>query len=96
MYEIPLYEAEVEREGSDITIVATQIMLDKAHKAADIMAKEGVSVEIIDPRTIYPYDKEHRYQKSVAKTRPHHSGRQGRVQWRGRVAELPHDKRGCV
>ena len=33
MYEIPLYEAEVEREGSDITIVATQIMLDKAHKA---------------------------------------------------------------
>ena len=67
MYEIPLYEAEVEREGSDITIVATQIMLDKAHKAADIMAKEGVSVEIIDPRTIYPYDKD-TIQKSVAKT----------------------------
>ena len=55
MYEILCTRLkEVEREGSDITIVATQIMLDKAHKAADIMAKEGVSVEIIDPRTIYP------------------------------------------
>lgn len=67
MYEIPLYQAEIEREGSDITIVATQIMLDKAHKAAAVMEKEGVSVEIIDPRTIFPYDKE-TIQKSVAKT----------------------------
>ena len=64
----------MEREGSDITIVATQIMLDKAHKAADIMAKEGVSVEIIDLRTIYPYDKD-TIQKSVAKNRPNHSWR---------------------
>lgn len=67
MYEIPLYQAEIEREGTDVTIVATQIMLDKAHKAAEILEKEGVSVEIIDPRTIYPYDKE-TIKDSVAKT----------------------------
>ena len=67
LYELPLYEAEIEREGSDVTIVATQIMLDKAHKAADELAKEGISCEIIDLRTVFPYDKD-TIQKSVAKT----------------------------
>lgn len=67
MYEIPLYEAEIEREGSDITIVATQLMLEKAHKTAEVMEKEGVSVEIIDLRTVFPYDKK-TIQESVAKT----------------------------
>lgn len=67
MYEIPLYEAEIEREGSDVTIVATQTMLAKAHKAAEEMEKEGVSCEIIDLRTVFPYDKD-TIQKSVAKT----------------------------
>lgn len=67
MYEIPLYEAEIEREGSDITIVGTQIMLEKAHKAAEVMEKEGVSCEIIDLRTVFPYDK-NAIKKSVAKT----------------------------
>ena len=67
MYEIPLCKAEVEREGTDLTIVGTQIMLDMAHKAADELAKEGVSVEIIDLRTIAPYDKQ-TIKESVAKT----------------------------
>lgn len=67
MYEIPLCKAEIEREGTDITIVATQIMLAKAHKAAEELAKEGVSVEVIDLRTIAPYDKE-TIKNSVAKT----------------------------
>lgn len=66
-YELPLYEAEIEREGSDITVVATQIMLNMAHKAAAELAKEGISLEIIDPRTIFPYDKE-TIMSSVAKT----------------------------
>ncbi len=66
-YEIPLFQAEVEREGKDITIIAMQTTLPMAHKAADEMAKEGVSVEIIDPRTIFPLDKE-TIIKSVAKT----------------------------
>lgn len=67
MYEIPLYEAEIERVGGDITIVATQIMLEKAHKTAEVMEKEGVGVEIIDLRTVFPYDKK-TIQESVAKT----------------------------
>ena len=67
MYEIPLCKAEIEREGTDITIVATQIMLAKAHKAAEELAKEGVSVEVIDLRTVAPYDKE-TIKNSVAKT----------------------------
>lgn len=67
MYEIPLYQAEIEREGSDITIIATQLMLEKAHKAAQEMEKEGVSCEIIDLRTVFPYDKE-TICNSVAKT----------------------------
>jgi pyruvate dehydrogenase E1 component beta subunit len=66
-YAIPLYEAEIERAGNDITIVATQTMLSLAHKAAEVMEKEGVSVEIIDPRTIFPYDKK-TIKESVAKT----------------------------
>lgn len=67
LYEIPLYQAEIEREGGDVTIVATQTMLDRAHKAAAELEKEGVSCEIIDLRTVFPYDKD-AIQKSVAKT----------------------------
>lgn len=66
-YEIPLYQAEIEREGKDITIIAAQTTLAMAHKAAVQMEKEGVSVEIIDPRTIFPYDKK-TIIESVAKT----------------------------
>jgi pyruvate dehydrogenase E1 component beta subunit len=66
-YTIDLYKAEIEREGKDITIVATQTALKLAHEAAAIMEKEGVSVEIIDPRTIMPLDKE-TIINSVAKT----------------------------
>ena len=66
-YEIPLFEAEIEREGKDITIIATQMMLYLAHKAAAQMEKEGISVEIINPRTIFPYDKK-TISESAAKT----------------------------
>lgn len=66
-YEIPLYEAEIERVGSDVTIVATQMMLGLAHKAANELQKEGISVEIIDLRTVFPYDKK-TIVESVAKT----------------------------
>jgi len=66
-YTIDLYKAEIERVGKDITIVATQTALKLAHEAAEIMEKEGASVEIIDPRTIMPLDKE-TIINSVAKT----------------------------
>lgn len=55
-YEIPLGESKVVREGSDLTIVATSIMVKRALEAADILAEEGIQVEIIDPRTLKPLD----------------------------------------
>ncbi|MDR0840296.1 MAG: alpha-ketoacid dehydrogenase subunit beta [Christensenellaceae bacterium] len=66
-YEVPLYEAEVEREGSDVTIIGLQITLPMAHAAAKQLEKKGVSCEIIDLRTVAPYDKE-TLKASVAKT----------------------------
>lgn len=66
-YSIPLGKADVKREGTDITIVATAIMVHKALEAAAELEKEGISVEVVDPRTIVPLDTETIIQ-SVAKT----------------------------
>lgn len=57
-YSIELGKADIKKEGSDITIVATAIMVHKALEAATELEKEGINVEIIDPRTIVPLDKE--------------------------------------
>jgi pyruvate dehydrogenase E1 component beta subunit len=53
---IPLGVADVKREGTDATIVARGLMVPVALKAAEALEKEGVSVEVIDPRTIRPLD----------------------------------------
>jgi pyruvate dehydrogenase E1 component beta subunit len=53
---LPFGKAMVRREGRHVTIVAWQLMLKRALKAADILAAEGVEVEIIDPRTLAPFD----------------------------------------
>ena len=53
---IALGRAVVAREGSDITLVATQLMRHRALEAAELLAAEGVSVEVIDPRTLVPFD----------------------------------------
>src|SRR5712664_90173 len=66
-FTIPLGVAEVKREGTDATIVARSVMVPTALKAAEELAKEGVSVEVIDPRTIRPLDIE-TIIKSVKKT----------------------------
>ncbi|MBA3712605.1 MAG: pyruvate dehydrogenase complex E1 component subunit beta [Pyrinomonadaceae bacterium] len=55
---IPLGVAEVKREGTDATIVARSLMVPIALKAAEELEKQGVSVEVIDPRTIRPFDTE--------------------------------------
>jgi pyruvate dehydrogenase E1 component beta subunit len=57
-YTIPLGVADVKREGSDLTIVATGLQVSYALTAAETLAKEGVSVEVVDPRTLMPYDSE--------------------------------------
>lgn len=57
-YAIPFGEANIVREGRDCTIVAISRMVHKAKAAADELAKEGISCEIVDPRTISPLDED--------------------------------------
>jgi len=66
-YTIPLGVADVKREGKDITVVATEIMVHKSLAAAEVLNDEGVSVEVIDPRTLNPLDVD-TITKSVMKT----------------------------
>jgi pyruvate dehydrogenase E1 component beta subunit len=56
MYEIPLGRANVIQEGTDATVIAVGRMVSVAQKAAETLAGEGISVEIIDPRTLLPFD----------------------------------------
>jgi len=56
-YVVPLGKAEIKREGKDVTIFATMFMVHKALTAAEQLAKDGVSSEIVDPRTLAPLDK---------------------------------------
>jgi len=57
-YTLPFGVADIKREGNDVTIVATLYMVHKALKAAEELEKDGISVEIVDPRTLVPLDKE--------------------------------------
>ncbi|MBK8957060.1 MAG: alpha-ketoacid dehydrogenase subunit beta [Proteobacteria bacterium] len=57
-YTIPFGEANIVREGDDVTIVAFGRMVNQAMKAATVLAKEGISCEIIDPRTTSPLDED--------------------------------------
>ena len=66
-YLIPFGTAGVLREGSDVTLIATSSMVQVASKAADILAAERISAEVIDPRTIVPLD-EKTLLKSAQKT----------------------------
>ena len=55
-YTIQLGEADIKREGNDITVVATSYMVHKVLAVAEKLKSEGISVEVIDPRTIKPLD----------------------------------------
>ena len=55
-YTIPFGVADVVREGRDVTVVAISIMRHKAMTVATELAAEGIECEVIDPRTIYPFD----------------------------------------
>ena len=66
-YTIPLGVADIKREGTDATIVALGGMVPRALTAAETLAQEGISAEVLDPRTLVPLDKE-AILKSVAKT----------------------------
>ena len=66
-YTIPLGQADIKREGSDVTVVALAWLVHEALAAAEELAKEGISVEVVDPRTLVPLDPE-TIRASVQKT----------------------------
>ncbi|MEQ2527447.1 alpha-ketoacid dehydrogenase subunit beta [Bacillaceae bacterium CLA-AA-H227] len=57
-YMVPLGKAKVVQEGKDVTIVGIQMMTHQANAAAEILANQGISAEVIDIRSIVPLDKE--------------------------------------
>ena len=57
-YLLPFGEAEIKRAGDDVTIVATSSMVGVALKAADLLAADGISAEVVDPLTLVPLDKD--------------------------------------
>ncbi len=88
-----LGKAVVRRTGKDVTVVAIQLMMHRSLEAAEILAKEGIDVEVIDLRSMAPLDKA-TILKSIAKTNrlviveesPHSAG------WGGDIASLAADE----
>src|SRR5260370_896485 len=57
-YAIPFGKADIKRDGSDVTVVALAWLVHEALAAAEELASEGISVEVVDPRTLVPLDTE--------------------------------------
>jgi pyruvate/2-oxoglutarate/acetoin dehydrogenase E1 component len=57
-YAIPIGKAAIKRHGTDITIVATFMMVERALQAAVKLEQQGISAEVIDPRTLRPLDED--------------------------------------
>jgi pyruvate dehydrogenase E1 component beta subunit len=57
-YVIPFGKADIKRPGEDITVIATMMMVHKALRVAEELTKKGISMEVIDPRTLVPLDKQ--------------------------------------
>src|SRR5208282_893671 len=68
MYSVPIGSAAVRRRGRDVTIVATSIMVKESLAAAEVLSREGIDCEVIDLRSIKPWDRDTILQ-SVARTR---------------------------
>ncbi|NLX61655.1 MAG: alpha-ketoacid dehydrogenase subunit beta [Tissierellia bacterium] len=64
---IPLGLADIKRQGEDVTIIATAKMVHEALAAAEELSKDGIEAEVVDPRTLFPLDKETIF-KSIEKT----------------------------
>jgi len=58
LYAIPIGKADVKRQGADVTVLATMAMVPRALTAATQLAREGIDVEVVDPRTLRPLDEE--------------------------------------
>lgn len=57
-YVVPFVQADVKREGTDLTVIAYGLMLHYTLEAAERVAQDGISVEVVDPRTLNPLDKD--------------------------------------
>jgi len=57
-YTIPLGKADIKREGSDVTVVAIGLMVHRALAAATKLQEKGISIEVVDPRSLAPLDKQ--------------------------------------
>jgi pyruvate/2-oxoglutarate/acetoin dehydrogenase E1 component len=66
-YTVPIGKAVIRRQGTDVTIIANLLMMHRAVQAAAALEKEGISAEVIDPRSLVPFDWE-LVKESVAKT----------------------------
>jgi pyruvate/2-oxoglutarate/acetoin dehydrogenase E1 component len=66
-YTVPIGVADIKRQGTDITVVAANIMVSKALNVAERLSSEGIEVEVVDPRTLRPLDAD-LIIKSVIKT----------------------------
>ena len=55
LYAIPLGKADIKRAGTDVTVVATSAMVPRALSAATVLERDGISVEVVDPRTLQPW-----------------------------------------
>jgi acetoin:2,6-dichlorophenolindophenol oxidoreductase subunit beta len=66
-YTVPFGQAAIVRQGRHVTCVAVSLMNQKALEAASILASEGIELEVIDPRTLVPYDRQ-TVARSVMKT----------------------------
>jgi acetoin:2,6-dichlorophenolindophenol oxidoreductase subunit beta len=64
---VPLGLADIKREGADVSVIATARMVGEALRAAEQLAEDGIAVEVVDPRTLVPLDRE-RLAASVGKT----------------------------
>jgi pyruvate/2-oxoglutarate/acetoin dehydrogenase E1 component/TPP-dependent pyruvate/acetoin dehydrogenase alpha subunit len=67
-FTVPLGKAEIVREGTDITIVSYGSTLRLVQEAADELEKLGISIEVVDPQTLLPFDLDHLCGKSLQKT----------------------------
>ncbi len=64
---IPLGQADVKRAGADVTVIATSLAVQRALNVAEVLAADGIDVEVVDPRTLVPFDLE-TVMESVEKT----------------------------
>ena len=64
---MPIGKADIKKEGTDVTVVAVSKMVHESLKASDILAQDGINIEVIDLLTISPWDRETIF-GSVAKT----------------------------